>query len=71
MADTIDKTYEKYDWLFLFEADTVTHLHGDCTVYTTTVLERQERAVKKLNRLIASVAAIFLLGDWRMKDNGD
>jgi hypothetical protein len=32
MADTIEEAYQMYDWLFMFEAAMVTHLHADCTV---------------------------------------
>ena len=38
-ADNIDEAYEKYDWLFIFEAAMVTHLHADYTVDDTTILE--------------------------------
>jgi hypothetical protein len=44
-ADTIEEAHEKYDWLFIFEAAMVTHLHADCTVDETTLLERQEKAI--------------------------
>ncbi len=47
-ADNINEAYEKYDWLFVFEAAMVTHLHADCTVDDTTILERQEKAITKL-----------------------
>lgn len=50
-ADTIEEAYEKYDWLFIFEAAMVTHLHADCTVDETTILERQEKAINKLKNL--------------------
>jgi hypothetical protein len=30
MADTIEEAYQIYDWLFVFEATMVTHLHADC-----------------------------------------
>jgi 8-oxo-dGTP pyrophosphatase MutT (NUDIX family) len=46
MADNMEDEYEKYDWLFVFEAAMVTHLHVDCTVDATTILERQEKAIK-------------------------
>jgi hypothetical protein len=51
MADTIDEAYERYDWLFVFEAAMVMHLHADYTVDVMTVLERQEKAVNKLTSL--------------------
>jgi len=35
-ADTTEEAYEKYDWLFVFEAAMVTHLHANCTVDDTT-----------------------------------
>jgi hypothetical protein len=47
-ADTIEKAYEKYDGLFVFEAAMVMHLHADCTVDETTILEHQEKAIAKL-----------------------
>jgi len=50
-ADTIDEAYEKYDWLFIFEAAMVTHMHADCTVDETTILERQEKAITKLKNM--------------------
>jgi hypothetical protein len=50
-ADTIEEAYEKYDWLFIFEAAMVTHLHADCTVDETMVLEHQEKAINKLKSL--------------------
>ncbi len=46
MADNMEDEYEKYDWLFVFEAAMVTHLHVDCTVDATTILERQEKSIK-------------------------
>jgi hypothetical protein len=39
MADTIEEAYQIYDWLFVFEAAMVTHLHADCTVDVTAILE--------------------------------
>jgi hypothetical protein len=51
MADNIDEAYQIYDWLFVFEAAMVTHLHADCTVDATTILERQEKAINKLKNL--------------------
>jgi hypothetical protein len=50
-ANNINEAYQKYDWLFVFEAAMVTHLHADCTVDTTAVLERQEMALNKLKSL--------------------
>jgi hypothetical protein len=50
-ADTIKEAYEKFDWLFIFEAAMVTHLHADCTVDETTILECQEKAINKLKSL--------------------
>ena len=50
-ADTIEEAYQKYDWLFIFEAAMVTHLHADCTVDETTILERQEKAIAKLKNM--------------------
>jgi hypothetical protein len=51
MADTIDQAYQKYDWLFVFEAAMVTHLHADCTVDAMAILERQEIAINKLKTM--------------------
>ncbi len=48
-ANNIDEAYEKYDWLFIFEA--ATHLHADCTVDDTTILECQEKAISKLKNM--------------------
>jgi hypothetical protein len=39
MADTIEEVYHIYDWLFVFKAAIVTHLHADCTVDATAILE--------------------------------
>jgi hypothetical protein len=50
-ADTIEEAYEKYDWLFVFEAAMVMHMHADCTVDETTILERQEKAINKLKNM--------------------
>jgi hypothetical protein len=50
-ADNIEEAYQLYDWLFVFEAAMVTHLHADCTVNATAVLERQEMALNKLKNL--------------------
>jgi hypothetical protein len=50
-ADMIEEAYEKYDWLFIFEAPMVTHVHADCTVDEATILERQEKAINKLQSL--------------------
>jgi hypothetical protein len=50
-ADNIEEAYEKYDWLFVFEAALVTHMHADCNVDETTILERQEKTIKKLKNL--------------------
>jgi len=50
-ANTIEEAYQKYDWLFIFEAAMVTHLHADCTVDDTTILERQEKANAKLKNM--------------------
>jgi hypothetical protein len=51
MADTIEEAYQIYDWLFIFEAAMVTHLHADCTVDATAILERQEKAIQKLKTM--------------------
>jgi hypothetical protein len=51
MADTINEVYQKYDWLFVFEAVMVTHLHADCTVDATAILERQEKAIQELKTM--------------------
>jgi hypothetical protein len=51
MADTIEEAYQMYDWLFIFEAAMVTHLHADCTVEATAILERQEKAIQKLKTM--------------------
>jgi hypothetical protein len=51
MADTIEEAYQIYDWLFVFEAAVVTHLHADCTVDVTAILERQEKAIQKLKTM--------------------
>ena len=48
IADNIDEAYKKYDWLFVFEAAMVTHLHADSSVDGTAALERQELAQEKL-----------------------
>ena len=45
------KHIKNYNWLFVFEAAMVTHLHADCTVDATAVLERQEMALNKLKNL--------------------
>jgi hypothetical protein len=50
-ADTIEEAYEKYDWLFVFEATMVTHMHADFTVDERTILERQEKAINKLKNM--------------------
>jgi hypothetical protein len=50
-ADKIKEAYEKHDWLYVFEAAMVTHLHADCTVDNTTILEHQEKAVTKLKNM--------------------
>jgi hypothetical protein len=50
-ANTIDEAYEKYDWLFVFEAAMVTHLHANCTVDDTTILEHQEKAITELKNM--------------------
>jgi hypothetical protein len=57
-ADTIEEAYEKYDWLFVFEAAMVTHMHADCTVDETTFLERQEKAINKLKNMRHEQGAI-------------
>ena len=41
-ANTIEEAYEKYDWLFIFEAAMVLHLHADFTVDEANILECQE-----------------------------
>jgi hypothetical protein len=51
MADTIEEAYQIYDWLFVSEAAMVTHLHADCTVDATAILERQEKAINKLKSM--------------------
>lgn len=51
MTNMIEEAYQLYDWLFGFEADMVTHLHADCTVDTTAILERQEKAINKLKSM--------------------
>jgi hypothetical protein len=51
MADMIDEAYQIYDWIFIFEAAMVTHLHADCTVDATAILERQEKAILKLKMM--------------------
>jgi hypothetical protein len=51
MADDIEEAYQIYDWMFVFEAAMVMHLHADCTVDATAVLERQEMAINKLKNL--------------------
>jgi hypothetical protein len=51
MADTNEEAYQIYDWLFVFEATMVTHLHADCTVDVTAILERQEKAIQKLKTM--------------------
>ncbi len=38
-ADNIKEAYQKYDWIFGFEATMVTYLHADCTVDATAILE--------------------------------
>jgi hypothetical protein len=48
MADNMEEAYQKYDWLFVFEAAMVTHLHADSSVDGTAILERQELAQEKL-----------------------
>jgi hypothetical protein len=48
MGDTIDKAYQVYDCIFVFDAAMVTHLHADCTINATAILERQEKAIQKL-----------------------
>jgi hypothetical protein len=48
MVDKIEEAYQMYDWLFVFEVAVVTHLHADCTMDATALLERQEKAIKKL-----------------------
>jgi len=50
-ADNIEEAYAKYDWLYVFKAAMVTHLHADCTVDDTTILEHQEKAIAKLKNL--------------------
>jgi hypothetical protein len=50
-ADTIEEAYEKYGWLFIFEAAMVTHLHADCTVDEMMILEHQEKAINELKSL--------------------
>jgi hypothetical protein len=51
MADNIEEAYQKYDWLFVFEAAMVTHLHADSSVDGTAILEWQELAQDKLKAL--------------------
>jgi hypothetical protein len=50
-ADNIEEAYAKYEWLYVFEVAMVTHLHADCTVNDTTILERQEKAIANLKNL--------------------
>jgi hypothetical protein len=50
-ADNIEEAYEKYDWLFAFEAAMVTHMHADCNVDKTTILECQEKTINKLKNM--------------------
>ncbi len=50
-ADNIEEAYQIYDWLFVFEAAMVTHLHADCTINATAVLEHQLMALNKLKNL--------------------
>jgi 2,3-bisphosphoglycerate-independent phosphoglycerate mutase len=50
-ADNIEEAYEKYDWLFVFEAAMVTHMHADCNVDKTTILERQEKTINELKNM--------------------
>jgi uncharacterized protein YifE (UPF0438 family) len=50
-ANTIEEAYEKYDWLFIFEAAMVLHLHADFTVDKANILECQEKAINKLKSL--------------------
>lgn len=42
VADNIEEAYQKYDWVFVFEAAMVTHLHADSSVDGTAILERQQ-----------------------------
>jgi hypothetical protein len=51
MADNMDDAYQKYDWLFVFEAAMVTHLHADSLVDGTAILEHQELAQEKLKSM--------------------
>ena len=51
MADNIEEAYKNYDWIFVFEAAMVTHLHADSSVDGTAILERQELAQEKLKTL--------------------
>jgi len=50
-ADNNKEAYAKYDWLYVFEAAMVTHLHADHTVDDTTILEHQEKAITKLKNM--------------------
>jgi hypothetical protein len=50
-ADNIEEAYEKYDWLFVFEAAMVTHMHADWNVDETTILERQKKTINKLKNM--------------------
>jgi hypothetical protein len=55
MADTIIEAYHMYDWLFVFEATMVTHLHADmieeCETMGSTLTDemRQTHLMKNLN----------------------
>lgn len=51
MADNIKEAYQKYDWLFIFEAAMVTHLHADTSVDGTAIMKWQELAQEKLKAL--------------------
>jgi hypothetical protein len=50
-ADTIEEAYQKNDWLFIFEAAMVMHMHAGCTVDETTILEWQEKSITKLKNM--------------------
>ena len=50
-VEKFKEAYEKYDWLFIFEAAMVTHLHADCTVDETIILEHQKKAITKIKNL--------------------
>jgi hypothetical protein len=42
----------------------VTHLHADCTVDATTILERQEKAIQKLKTLKHEAGSLQMWLQW-------